>query len=254
MAEKLLHYRRSGSGEPLLLIHGWGVSFTIWRDLEPLLAPHFELIIPEMPGIGLSPAPEGSYYEACATSLEDLRRHLEFETWHMLGYSLGGWVARTFARKWPQRVDKLILLCIAHPFPPLALSLTFLLWINRHFPDFGKWAATRWRLPFLVRMIGFNGQSHPLAEVWTREIRTQSVPVMIASLHDLPRQGLAQLRLPELPTLFLWGRSDTIGVAPFFPSKHDLVFAGGHALPMTDSLRVSRAVLRFLAGPKKVSS
>ncbi|MEI8093611.1 MAG: alpha/beta hydrolase [Spirochaetales bacterium] len=246
MVEGLLNYRLVGKGEPLLLIHGWGVSFTIWRDLEPLLAQQYQLIIPEMPGIGLSPPAEGNYYEACAQSLEVLRVHLGLERWHILGYSLGGWVARTFARSWPSRVNRLVLLCIARPFPPAALTLTLLLALDKRFPAFGNWAATRWRLPLLVQALGFNGQPHPLAAVWTREIRTQSVPVIKQSLHDLPRQGLTRLRLPPLPTLFIWGRIDTIGVAPFWSGDADVILSGGHSLPMTGASQVYRIVRRFL--------
>src|SRR6266851_4325242 len=47
----MLPFRVEGSGHPLLLIHGWGVTYTVWQKLVPLLAPHFQLILVELPGV-----------------------------------------------------------------------------------------------------------------------------------------------------------------------------------------------------------
>ena len=119
MAPLPLNYRIEGDGPPLLLVHGWGVSFTIWRDLAPLLKPYYTLIIPELPGIGASPLPAGgNYYEACAASLEELRRALDIPRWSILGYSLGGWAVRAYVRRFPQAVERCIFLCIPRPLPP----------------------------------------------------------------------------------------------------------------------------------------
>jgi pimeloyl-ACP methyl ester carboxylesterase len=64
----MLCYRLTGNGTPLLLIHGWGVTYAIWQNLAPLLTPYFQLIMIELPGIGDSPEvdPEKPYYQACA--------------------------------------------------------------------------------------------------------------------------------------------------------------------------------------------
>ena len=52
----MLRYRLEGNGAtPLLLIHGWGVTYSVWQNLAPLLTPHFQLIMIELPGIGGSP-------------------------------------------------------------------------------------------------------------------------------------------------------------------------------------------------------
>ena len=42
---------------PLLLVHGFGISFNIWKELLPLLCPYFTLVMVELPGIGESPMP-----------------------------------------------------------------------------------------------------------------------------------------------------------------------------------------------------
>lgn len=48
------HVQQMGSGPPLLLIHGTGASAHSWRDLLPLLADHFTVIAPDLPGHGFT--------------------------------------------------------------------------------------------------------------------------------------------------------------------------------------------------------
>jgi magnesium chelatase accessory protein len=48
------HVQRMGKGPPLLLIHGTGAATHSWRDLLPLLAPHFDVIAPDLPGHGFT--------------------------------------------------------------------------------------------------------------------------------------------------------------------------------------------------------
>ena len=51
------HVQRMGEGPPLLLIHGTGAATHSWRGLLPLLASHFEVIAPDLPGHGFTQSP-----------------------------------------------------------------------------------------------------------------------------------------------------------------------------------------------------
>lgn len=51
------HVQRMGEGTPLLLIHGTGAATHSWRGLLPLLAQHFDVIAPELPGHGFTQSP-----------------------------------------------------------------------------------------------------------------------------------------------------------------------------------------------------
>ncbi|MBO0792168.1 MAG: alpha/beta fold hydrolase, partial [Ktedonobacteraceae bacterium] len=84
----MLHCRLEGSGPPLLLIHGWGVTYAIWQNLTPLLKSHFQLIMIELPGIGNSPRADAQqpYYQACADAIEEVRQSLGIEQWMVLAY------------------------------------------------------------------------------------------------------------------------------------------------------------------------
>lgn len=247
MASPVLNYRIIGEGFPLLLIHGWGVSFTIWRDLAPLLSPHYKLIIPELPGIGQSPLPpSGPYYDASAAALENLRMALGIPRWHVLGYSMGGWTARAYARNWPTTVDHLVFLCVARPMPLAAHLLHGLKSVDKAFPPFGDWMLSRWRLRALVTLLGFNGVPGPLAKVWSSEIGAQPLSIVKQTIQDLPEQGRAPYNLPDLPVQFIWGRTDALAVAPLRPGPRDVILPGGHDLPMSSAPRVAAAVLSFL--------
>jgi magnesium chelatase accessory protein len=51
------HVQRMGKGPPLLLIHGTGAATHSWRDLLPLLAQHYDVIAPDLPGHGFTQSP-----------------------------------------------------------------------------------------------------------------------------------------------------------------------------------------------------
>ncbi len=51
------HVQRMGEGPPLLLIHGTGAATHSWRGLMPMLARHFTVIAPDLPGHGFTQSP-----------------------------------------------------------------------------------------------------------------------------------------------------------------------------------------------------
>jgi magnesium chelatase accessory protein len=51
------HVQRMGTGPTLLFVHGTGASTHSWRALLPLLAPHFDVIAPDLPGHGFTSSP-----------------------------------------------------------------------------------------------------------------------------------------------------------------------------------------------------
>lgn len=52
-----LHVASAGSGDPVVLLHGWPQTWHEWRKLMPLLAGRFRLIMPDLPGLGDSSKP-----------------------------------------------------------------------------------------------------------------------------------------------------------------------------------------------------
>ena len=110
MFNSSLNYRVEGKGEPLLLVHGFGVSFNIWRNLLPLLCSRFTVVMIELPGIGESPIEmnDQSYLTASMEAIECLRSTLGFESWNILGYSTGSRIVEAYARAYASRVRGLL--------------------------------------------------------------------------------------------------------------------------------------------------
>jgi pimeloyl-ACP methyl ester carboxylesterase len=95
-----LAYARSGSGEPLVLLHGLGSSRQAWNPVLPLLAERFDVIVIDLPGFGDS-APLAADAEphpaALAAVVAMTLSSLGIEKPHVAGNSLGGWVALELA-------------------------------------------------------------------------------------------------------------------------------------------------------------
>jgi pimeloyl-ACP methyl ester carboxylesterase len=97
-----LDVHRGGSGEPLVLVHGLGHTWRGWKPMLPLLERHFDVLAVDLPGFGRSePLPEGraptaeALTEAVAAEMDAAG----FQTAHVAGNSLGGWIALDLARR-----------------------------------------------------------------------------------------------------------------------------------------------------------
>lgn len=101
----MLEYNDSGNGFPLVLIHGFCESRTIWKYGEKELATRYRIIVPDLPGFGESRLedPEVSM-EFFAEKLRELLDDLKIDQCVMVGHSLGGYVALAFAEKYEQRL------------------------------------------------------------------------------------------------------------------------------------------------------
>ena len=85
------HVQRMGEGPPLLLIHGTGAATHSWRELLPLLAQHFSVVAPDLPGHGFtqSPPPHRLSLPGMAADLGALLRKLEVRPEIAVGHSAG---------------------------------------------------------------------------------------------------------------------------------------------------------------------
>jgi pimeloyl-ACP methyl ester carboxylesterase len=244
----MLSYRVEGDGLPLLLIHGFGVSFNIWQNLRPYLSPDFTLIMIELPGIGASPAPEGDYLDACADAMDELREALKIERWRVFSYSSGTRVGERYVQRYAARVVNAIYLCPAQTQFYKALGLKCAKALDARLPSFGDWALSGWRLNFLVRLLGFNLRASPHAQAWTNEIGSRSVHILKEAIRALPRDGLAPIAVPpNVPYLCLWGKRDWITATPRRASARHRLIDATHAAPILEAEQVAELVIPFLS-------
>jgi pimeloyl-ACP methyl ester carboxylesterase len=105
-----VRYRRSGSGEPVLLIHGLAGSSRTWKPIMPALAEHHDVIAPDLLGHGESAKPVGDYsLGAFASGLRDFLAALDVDGATIVGHSFGGGVAMQLAYQHPELCHRLVL-------------------------------------------------------------------------------------------------------------------------------------------------
>lgn len=108
-----LYYRVYGSGEPLVLIHGFLGSGRDFDSITEKLAGQFRLLIPDLPGCGKSKTYETTGSYGMQTMVDAICYMLGSEgvlRCNVAGYSMGGRVALTLACEDRSPVDRLILL------------------------------------------------------------------------------------------------------------------------------------------------
>jgi pimeloyl-ACP methyl ester carboxylesterase len=106
-----LAFERHGSGNTLLLLHGFPLDHHLWDDLVPLLEDSFDLIIPDLRGFGESETIDTPYtMDDYASDLAGLLDQLGIQKSAVAGHSMGGYVALAFARLYLERVSGLALI------------------------------------------------------------------------------------------------------------------------------------------------
>ena len=95
------------SGETLLLHQGLGQGSWAWRYAAPVLAQHFRTILFDTRGTGRSYVPDERY--GIADLAHDAAEVLDGRAAHVIGFSMGGYVALTLALEHPELVRSLVL-------------------------------------------------------------------------------------------------------------------------------------------------
>jgi pimeloyl-ACP methyl ester carboxylesterase len=244
----VLNYRVEGNGPPLLLVHGFGISFNIWRQLAPLLRPHLRLVMVELPGIGASTLPPGdkAYLDAAVEGIEQLRQSLHIDRWAALGYSSGSRIAEAYAAVHFDHVCAAIFLCPITIDPHKRRGLAFGLWLDRHAPAIGTWILSGWRLRFLIAWLGFNLRRDARSAEWYAEISAAPVRVLKDTMRAVAENASGGFSV-SVPYAMIWGDSDLIPFTPRTAGLHDYFVRGRHAAPVESAGEIAEVMLRFLS-------
>lgn len=106
-----LYYSSSGTGNPLLLLHGFLESSKIWHPFIPDLSKTRQVICIDLPGHGKSGVVEEVHtMEMMAYGVAEILKQLEVEKISLVGHSMGGYVCLEFLKKFPHMVNKLVLM------------------------------------------------------------------------------------------------------------------------------------------------
>lgn len=254
-----IYYEEHGSGEPLLLIMGWGGNAASWRPQLEGLAGHFRVIIFDNRGVGRSSAPDEPYtIPQMARDTVGLLDALEVPRAHVFGISMGGMIAQEMAIEHPGRIGKLVLGCTT-PGSSRAAGVARLHSDVASFREQNGQHDLEWFSEFLLRL-------------WTPEAMIKSVPELqdfVFSLirfppttHGLTHQTSAVLahdtygRLEDIQhrTLVMTGDDDllidpenSVILANKIPEARLLVFEGlRHAFHLEKPHLANEAIIEFL--------
>lgn len=114
-----LHYEDSGSGKPVVLIHGWPLSGASWeKQVAALLDAGHRVITYDRRGFGHSSQPASGYdYDTFAQDLNTIVTKLDLHDLALVGFSMGGGeVARYIGKYGTERVSKAVFISSIPPF------------------------------------------------------------------------------------------------------------------------------------------
>lgn len=110
-----LFYRKYGEGPPLIILHGLYGSSDNWATIGRILSDTFTVYIPDQRNHGKSPHSEIHDYDSMRDDVFELAGELKLSKFFLAGHSMGGKTAISFALKWPEMLNGLLIADIS-PF------------------------------------------------------------------------------------------------------------------------------------------
>jgi len=108
-----LFYRVSGSGPPLLLLHGLFGSSDNWRTIATELSGSHQIYLIDLRNHGRSPHTTDFNYDVMIDDIYELITDLNLRKISLIGHSMGGMTAMNFTIEYQHRIDKLVIIDIA---------------------------------------------------------------------------------------------------------------------------------------------
>jgi 3-oxoadipate enol-lactonase len=253
-----IYYERSGVGPPLLFCNGSASTLATSGILIDVFASRFDVVAHDQRGLGRTEIPPGPFtmadYAADAVALLDI---VGWDRCRVAGISFGGMVAQELAVSYPQRVERLALLCTS---PGGAAGASYPLHELEQLPVDERRAVglalldTRFTPEWLDAHPSDQGLADMLAE---RELAPKSADARRGEAGQLEARShhdvADRLHLVPCPTLVAAGRYDGIAppanseaIAARIPRSELRLYDGGHAFVAQDS-RAFPEILEFLA-------
>ena len=261
IAVRKVRISRTGTGKPLILLHGYPDNLQIWSRLVPPLSDAFETIAFDWPGMGYSePWPGGATPEHLADRLVAILDALELEQTSIVAMDMGAQPALVFAAKYPARMDRLVVMnCLAFGDESTSWEIRLLRkfawnrWLLRSAPRLIFWRALRTFLPDNDSL-----SEEARSDLWNafrkEEVRKYISKMCAGYQGTLP--GLpAFYEKIRCPTFILWAEKDAHfpviharKLHQFVPqSRLHIVECAHHWMVWHDASNVARLIQEFFA-------
>jgi pimeloyl-ACP methyl ester carboxylesterase len=249
-----LYVEEHGEGEPLLLIEGLGQSMWAWRDQIPVFAEHYRTIAFDTRGTGRSQMPDEPYgIDELAQDAADV---LAGRRAHVVGLSMGGYVALTLALAKPELVRSLLLVGTGAGGPdrvprPQDVRDIYAAAVGLPFDEYGRRTmpltfSPGWtkRNPGRFEEILAARLEHPTSE--------ETLAAHLQACYGFYGRGCEVERI-DVPALVLHGDADVIVpvengrmLASRLPNSRYVELPGrGHNLPLEEPVTFNQLVLDF---------
>ncbi|MEC9341256.1 MAG: alpha/beta hydrolase [Pseudomonadota bacterium] len=209
------NYHDIGDGFPTVLIHGSGPgvsAFSNWRLAFPVLSKTVRVIAPDMAGFGYTDRPEGIEYnlDTWVKHLIDLVDAMKLDKVNLVGNSFGGALTIAFSIRYPERVNRIVLMGAAGVSFELTDGLDFAWGYTPSFENMRK----------MLDLFAYDRSlvTDDLARMRYEASLREGVQESYASMFPAPRQnGIDALASDETdiakiqaPALIIHGREDRI--------------------------------------------
>lgn len=251
-----------GSGEPIVLIHGFPTSSHVWGKVVPVLPAGHRIVVLDLLGYGRSDRPTGQSLgvRGHAERVIELLDVLGINYACVVGHDLGGGVAQAMAVRWPQRVSRLCLVSsVAYDcWPARELRLLrAMLPLTRHLPP--AWLLGFLRKEVLRGYMDHERGAHSLDRYLKPFGTSEGRDALVEHLQALDPAETTALgpRLKDLvmPTSVVIGAHDPFvttataeRLAQEIPGASiDVIADGRHFIPEESPEAVADAIARLLA-------
>jgi pimeloyl-ACP methyl ester carboxylesterase len=261
-----LHVEDHGSGKPVFLLHGWPDSSYLWRNQIPfLVANGFRAIAPDLRGLGRSDRPEDVAAYSMQNAVADvvgILDALSIEKADIVGHDWGAAVAWLTAATHANRVRRLIVLSVPHPFAPQTLRQREMAWYQLFFQFAGVAEAwlqrDDWAL-FREMLRGHGDVDRYISDLSRPDALKASLNWYRANL--APRLPDSRPSLPpvEVPTLGIWSSNDhyldgeRMRVSRGFvkgPWRYEQIDDASHWIPLDAPDRLNQLLIEWLGGDR----
>jgi pimeloyl-ACP methyl ester carboxylesterase len=250
------HYLEAGEGPPVILLHGAGFpsGADSWLANIPGLSTRFRVLAPDCLGWGAGDQLDLGYsFAYLVDHVREFQDALDLERSHVVGHSMGGWIASLLAYESPDRVDRLVLVASGGMATrPLG---TMQSWQAPGEEDIRRSLGGLQRAGVDIEPLV--KEKVRLAEDGERGERFRRLMDHMTNPETRQRYYMAR-RLPHIksPTLILWGSNDPVNniemaenTEKLIPDSRLVVFEEtGHGVPTERVEEFNQAVEGFLLG------
>ncbi len=249
-----IRYLEAGDAEKptVILLHGLGAQAESWQFNIPALAANYHVIAPDQVGFGKSDKPFLKYRVGTyADFLDKFMSELKIEKAHLVGNSMGGWVAGLMAVKYPNRVEKIVL-ADAAGLAPKIVDFDQIYQLNNSTRD-----EIRANLKLIFATPAFQNNEALVDQFMTQRVIANDGYTINSLIESIKRnEDFLDARLGEIkkPTLIIWGKQDgliPVGDAERFnkgiADSELVIFDGaGHIPQVEKAADFNKKVLEFL--------